>query len=247
MIFFTRQSWWAIIVRNNAAYCMKPSFMALVLVLLLPLGCVAPVTGNRSLENLISAPDSRVSIYEVPLRCPLVDGLGCGSMAKPFLTELERKPIIAEAWMNHSGTRVMVVWKADASQAARAQVAEDVGKITTLEELSGATRHSALQSVRSGSGWYRADTVDELSREEAESVARRLIESVNAAEPLSDPQRKHLMRSFTDTLKRHFIHGELSNQEVYDELLNAARKQLDAKGVETLDKTIRKAVCAPPC
>jgi hypothetical protein len=53
------------------------------------------------------------------------------------------------------------------------------------------------------------------------------------------------MASFTDTLRRHFIRGELSNQEVYNELLNAARKQLDAKGVDTLDQTIRKAVCAP--
>ena len=79
----------------------------------------------------------------------------------------------------------------------------------------------------------------------AVSIARRLVKSINAAEPLSDSQRKHLMTSFTDTLKRHFIRGELSNQEIYDELLHAAREQVDAKGIETLDKTIREGVCAP--
>ena len=53
------------------------------------------------------------------------------------------------------------------------------------------------------------------------------------------------MASFTDTLQRRFVRGELSNQEVYDALMGAARKQLDAKGVDTLDQTIRKAVCVP--
>jgi hypothetical protein len=223
---------------------MKRFLIAIVLILLLPLSRIAAVSDNGSSESLISGPEIRISVYDVPLRCPLVDGLGCGSMAKPFLTELERKPNVAEAWIDHSGTRLAVMWKANISRPARARVVEDVSKITKLSELSDGARQLALQSIRSGSGWYRANNVDELSREEAESVARRLLDIVNAAEPLSQPKRERLMTSFTEILKRKFIGCELSDKETHDELLKAARLYLGEIGIQVLDKTVRDACCA---
>ena len=66
----------------------------------------------------------------------------------------KKKPTIAEAWIDHGGTSVVVVWKADASQATRTGLPVEVAQLTTMAELSGEARHSALQSIRSGSGWY---------------------------------------------------------------------------------------------
>ena len=218
----------------------------LIGVLLILQGALSVAEGNESSERPASVAQERITIYSVPLRCPLVDGLGCGSMAKPVLAELERKPGVAEAWLDHSGTKLALVWKKDEGAAKRAKVVAAVSKTTKLNELSGAERESALKDIQSGPRWYRARDVDELSREEAESVTRRLLDSIDAAEPLPKDKRDLLWTSFTNTLKRRFIQGGMSDKEVSEELFKAARQQVGPKGIEALEKTIREACCAAP-
>jgi hypothetical protein len=216
----------------------------LIGVLLTLQGALSVAEGNESSERPASVAQERITIYSVPLRCPLVDGLGCGSMAKPVLAELERKRSVAEAWLDHSGTKLALVWKKDKGASKRAEVVATVSKTTKLNELSGADRESALKDIQSGPRWYRARDVDELSREEAESVTRRLLDSINAAEPLPKDKRDLLWASFTNTLKRRFIKGGMSDKEVSDELSKAARQHVGPKGIEALEKTIREACCA---
>lgn len=122
---------------------------------------------------------------------------------------------------------------------------EEISKTTQLNELSGNAREAALRDIRSRSHWYRAGNVDELIREEAETVADRLLDVVNAAEPLARPKREILLMSFSEILKRKFIGGELSDKEAREELLKAARPQLGESGIQALDKTLRDACCAP--
>ena len=210
------------------------------------LGASFIAEGNAASERPAPVVLERITIYSVPLRCPLVDGLGCGSAAKPVLSELEREPTVAEAWLDHSGTRLALVWKKDAGESKRAEVVATVSKSTKLNELSGAARETALKDIQSGPRWYRAQDVDELSREEAESVTRRLLDSIDAAEPLPKDKRDALWASFTDTLKRRFIQGRMSDKEVSDELFKAARPLVGPKGIEALEKTIREACCVKP-
>lgn len=69
-----------------------------------------------------------VSFYEVPLACPAARGLGFGSAAKPVLHALEKKSGIQEAWLDHPGTTLAIVWKKDArpdSRSAEIQSAAD--------------------------------------------------------------------------------------------------------------------------
>src|SRR5216684_8278128 len=72
-----------------------------------------------------------VSFYEVPLACPAARGLGCGSAAKPVLQALEKKSSIQEAWLDHPGTTLAIVWqenaKADSRAAEIQSVADDRG------------------------------------------------------------------------------------------------------------------------
>src|SRR5713226_10474110 len=61
-----------------------------------------------------------VSFYEVPLACPAARGLGCGSAAKPVLQALEKKSSIQEAWLDHPGTALAIIWKKNAKANSRA-------------------------------------------------------------------------------------------------------------------------------
>jgi hypothetical protein len=70
----------------------------------------ADSSAPASAGNNGGAPE-RVTLFEVPLMCPAVKGLGCGGKARPFMAELEKQPDVAEAWLNHPGTVLAVVWK----------------------------------------------------------------------------------------------------------------------------------------
>lgn len=214
----------------------------LIGILLILQGALSVAEGRaKSYDRLASVAQERVTIYSVPLRCPLVAGLGCGSAAKPVLAELEREPGVAEAWINHSGTKLALVWKNEEGASKRAKVVAAASKATKLNELSGAERENALKDIQSGPRWYRVRDVDELSREEAESVTRRLLDRIDAAEPLPKDKRELLRTSFTDTLKRRFIEGRMSDKEVSEKLFRAAHQHVGPKGIEALEKTIREA------
>ena len=83
-----------------------------------------------------------VGFYEVPLACPAARGLGCGSAAKPVLQALEKKSSIQEAWLDHPGTTLAIVWKKNAKGDLRSaeiqSVADDCG--VTLHEITGERR-----------------------------------------------------------------------------------------------------------
>src|SRR5260370_15987356 len=112
---------------------------------------------------------TQVSFYSVPLACPAARGLGCGSAAKPVLRALEKKNTIQEAWLDHAGTTLAIVWKqetnADSRSAEIRSVADDHG--ISLHELRGEERDKGLKSFPSGEGWYRGDQVHRRSGGEA--------------------------------------------------------------------------------
>ncbi len=126
-----------------------------------------------------------VSFYEVPLACPAARGLGCGSAAKPVLQALEKKRSIQEAWLDHPGTTLAIVWRKDAKSDSRAaeiqSVADDRG--IALHEITGDQREATLTSFTSRKGWYRGSEVDRLSEEEAGVIVDRLLRRAIVAEP----------------------------------------------------------------
>src|SRR5437899_4885832 len=78
-------------------------------------------------------PPERVTLFQVPLMCPAVKGLGCGGRARPFMAELEKQAEVGEAWLNHPGTVLAVVWK---EPQGRAQAASTVGSLFEAKGLS---------------------------------------------------------------------------------------------------------------
>jgi hypothetical protein len=84
-------------------------------------------------DTKISAKTDRVSLLEVPLRCEAAPKIGCGSRSKPILQELEREPIITEAWLNGTGTVLAVVGAEGSTRDSRSKA------IQTILEKNGVT------------------------------------------------------------------------------------------------------------
>jgi len=127
----------------------------------------------------------QVSFYRVPLACPAVRNLGCGSAAKPVLLALEKKDTIREAWLDHPGTTLAVVWKKDVDSGSRTAELQSItdGHGISLHELRGAQREHDLKSFESRQGWYRGAEVDRLSEEEAMAIVNRLVRRAEAKAP----------------------------------------------------------------
>jgi predicted DNA binding protein len=127
----------------------------------------------------------QVSLYRVPLVCPAARNLGCGSAAKPVLLALEKKDTIQQAWLDHSGTTLAIVWKRSTTSDARAADLRSAweGRNISLKELTGSERDETWKSFHSGKQWYRGAEVDKLSEEEAMVITERLVRRATAKEP----------------------------------------------------------------
>ena len=104
-----------------------------------------------------SAALERVTLFQVPLMCPAVKGLGCGGKARPFMADLEKRPEVAEAWLNHPGTVLGVVWKEPQAHAHASDVVASLfrSKDLTVTALDGSRLSEALQDFAARTGWYR--------------------------------------------------------------------------------------------
>lgn len=180
-----------------------------------------------------------ITFYQVPLGCPLVAGLGCGSAAKPRMEELERDPAVAEVWLNHAGTILAISWRSGSDETGKARE-RAAHADAAVKELSGAAREAALRDFRSGAKWYRPHEVDQLSSEEAATAATRLADRVSAKVQLTPKNHEALRAGLAEAFKRKFIKGEFSDEELHAELLKIGRDQLDAKGMAALQEAVNQ-------
>jgi hypothetical protein len=190
-------------------------------------------------NNATVAPE-RISIYKVPLVCPAAPQIGCGSRAKPVLLAFEHQPLVESAWLNHAGTLLAVVWKANTKRKERSTVVRNVSKDQRLDasELKGEERKEPLGAFLSGS-WLRGSDVDRLSEEEATIMAGRLLHKIRGLVDLTDEQAKVLRDHFTETLKRRLT-GELMDREsAQGEIVKALRQQLSEQEVSHLQDVLK--------
>ena len=191
----------------------------------------ALVTAPAVLWSQTTIPGNLVSFYEVPLACPAARGLGCGSAAKPALQALEKKTSIQEAWLDHPGTTLAIVWKKNAMADLRSSeiqsVADDRG--LTLHEIKGEHREDALKNFASRKGWYRGSEVDRLSEEEAGVIVDRLVRRAMAKEPTIGGKAESLKSAMTKVIRDQLI-GCTSTQcreDCRKKLTEIARQQLN--------------------
>jgi hypothetical protein len=204
----------------------------------------ALVTGQAALWSQTKSPSAItlsadwVSFYEVPLACPGAHGLGCGSAAKPVLQALERKSSIHEAWLDHPGTTLAIVWKKNAKADLRSAEIQSVAEAggVTLREITGDRRADALKSFATRNGWYRGSEVDRLSEEEAGVIVHRLIRRAMAKEPTIGGKAELLKSAMTKVI-RDQLTGCTSTQcreDCHKKLTEIARQRLNDREVRAL-------------
>jgi hypothetical protein len=171
-------------------------------------GQLAALEDRRPSENqaAVAAGPERISLYSVPLRCPLVKGLGCGSESKPILTKLDGDSSVAGTWLNHAGVTLAVFWKDGTDAARRSEaVTSAFQDYPAPTELSGDAREAALKDFLSSVAWYRATALDELSGQEADIVATRWVDKITAIIPLPKSARESLHCQLSDRMRRRFV------------------------------------------
>src|SRR5258708_7809305 len=169
------------------------------------------------------APADQVNFYEVPLRCPAARNLGCGGAAKPILLALEKKAAIQEAWLDHAGITLAIVWKkaitADEREAEIRSEAEEWH--ISLHELTGNLREAMLSRFMSDKAWYRGAEVDQLSAEEANIIADRWIRTATAKVPTIASKAESLKPALATVIRERFT-GKDAGSDGYPRRLQAA-------------------------
>ena len=206
---------------------------------------VADESTSHATQGVKSAPRAipshRVSVFAVPLVCPTAPQIGCGSHAKPILVALEQQAAVAEAWLDRSGTRMVLVWKANAKPAERVAALSAVrnGQQFEARELDGAERKQPLQNFLSGESWYRGRDVDRLSVEEAGIMSARLVRRIQGKVALSEAKAATLGAEFTDVFKRRLLGVQDASEATGEaQVLKVLEKHLDAQDVTTLKETL---------
>jgi hypothetical protein len=225
-------------------------FTLIIKLTVLALGIVsligAPKLGAEENKTAIAA--DRISLFSVPLRCEAAPDIGCGPISKPILLQLEREPVIAEAWLNATGTVSAVVWaenhghvtRTNAVQAALAKNA------LTATELDGEARDTELKSFLSADPWYRGADVDTLSKQEAKTIAARLVRRVQAKVALSQEQagalETGLVQTFIQAYKDGFAGQKDKEEELKQAMLNVARENLEQSEFGAFQEALAKGI-----
>ena len=214
------------------------------------LGYKANVEAGVSCAGGVSAPDKgevldrpdspeRVSFFEVPLECGAVDGLGCGSAARPILRKLDGDPVVREAKVNYPGTVLAVVWKDPVQSRTGVPAVQSAFRLRGLETalLRGPARGKALKDFES-ERWYGSADVDRLSEREAQAIASRLVNRARARLALS-PEKlaaltRDLSRGIAATLTRD--KGEECAVDPFEGLERVASRDLNPRQMSELRK-----------
>lgn len=185
---------------------------------------------------------ARMSFFGVPLECEAATGLGCGVKAKPVLQALAGQRGVSRAWLNRNGTIVALLWHEVTGSASCGERVRSVLAKHGLEarELTGLAREAAVRDF-SAEGWYRVDTVDRLSEEEAVIIAARLVRRVTAKVRLADEKVRTLTAALAEVCRRELVDPPLTSararrQRIASEIVQAGRALLEDAELKALQE-----------
>ena len=222
------------------------NFLTASLILISGAFCVMAFNKNSGSKNT-------VTFYKVPLVCSEAPSIGCGSKAKPVLQQLENSSGIAEAWLNHTGTVIALVWKDNMNAAARENTVNTIFKEQNMavQLVSGKEYDVMLNDFNKKKNWLRNTDVNQLSMIEAGEIASRIVARVNAKTPLSSETVSALKTAFKNIFKNRFttmnttdINKQPKNvastikQKIENDLLAAGKKYLNATQMNVLQDAI---------
>ncbi len=191
-----------------------------------------------------------VTFYKVPLVCSAAPEIGCGSKAKPVLKQLEKNTSVAEAWLNHTGTVIAVVWKANNNMATSEKNTMAIFKEQNMDVqmVTGKEYDAMLNEFSDKKNWLRHSDVDKLSMIEAGEIGSRIVARVNAKTPLSNETSSSLKTDFETLFKKRFTTMNTADVNKDPNLIDTFRQQTEhdllAIGKKYLDPGQMKALQA---
>ena len=203
----------------------------------------ATVANNKNTNDTKTglAPASTVSFFKVSLQCLAAPQIGCGSVSKPILLQLEKEQGVLEAWLNRAGTTIAVVWKPESDAEMLRNVTTELKEAHAME-IQGESRDEALKDFLSGKGWYRGADVDRLSEEEAGIIAARWVRRVQAKTILAKNKAEGLQRALSDSLRKDLTGESTRQNQEPPQLEEVAHEYLDQDQVRFLSEAIEKGV-----
>ena len=186
-----------------------------------------------------------VTLFQVPLMCPAVKGLGCGGKARPFMADLEKQPQIAEAWLSHPGTLLAVVWREPQKRSHAQSVVGSLFRTKDLNvaALDGTALNEGLQDFAARAQWYRGQDVNRLSEQEGLVFTERMAKRVETRAKLS-PASSSALRADLRTFCVDMLLGRGSRDTKL--LLDLAAKYLDTAQLKVYEAALKEGFQALP-
>lgn len=194
--------------------------VALLSALIVPLLVVAGFMVN----NKAKAKNPVVSFYETPLVCNAAPEIGCGSRSKPVLLELEKSPSVKEAWLNRPGTVIAIVWK---EKAEKETIAKPIFEKNNVDftELNSNNDGKYRKTFRKANLWYRGAAVDELSREEATTIAENAVKLALENKLINENEAKKIEADIEAYFKKELVKVR-TNEQLNDDSQNKFREDM---------------------
>lgn len=174
---------------------------------------------------------TKASFFRVPLVCEAAPYVGCGTIARPVLDDVEQQSGVREAWLNREGTMLGVVWANEAhgsDQVVRALSRHGLAAI----ELESPEHQLACEAFARGNGWYRPTQLQELSAKEAHVIAARLVRRLAHNIALSPDATERLGNRLEDACARALATASptsaaIRREHIASALLGVGRDVLD--------------------
>lgn len=195
-----------------------------------------------------NASADRVGLFQVQLRCEAAPQIGCGSLSKPILLELERDPAIREAWLNRTGTVLAVAGTEASNHESISKAVESILEKNgvSANELASDAYARELKSFTSGTDWYRDAEVDALSKIEARTIAQRIVHRVQDTVTLAPEKVAALEAGIASAFEHRFIDSPNSPDSKREQLIKdikaVAQVNLDEKGIAALEAAFAKGI-----
>ena len=201
-------------------------------------------------EARTNATAGRITLFQVPLKCEAVPQIGCGSLSKPILLDLEREPAIREAWLNHTGTVLAIVGSDASNHESISRAVESVlaKNGVSFNELAGGAYATELKSFTAGTEWYRGTAVDALSKIEARTIAQRMVHRVQANVTLTPEKTAALEDGIANAFERRFFGSpdgtapSSKREQLTEDISTVARANLDQKEITALEAAFAKGI-----
>ncbi|MBI1342459.1 MAG: hypothetical protein GC171_05955 [Terrimonas sp.] len=194
--------------------------IALLSVLIIPMLVVAGFIVN----NKTKTREPMVTFYETPLVCNAAPEIGCGSRSKPVLLELEKNTAVKEAWLNRPGTVIAIVWenKPETEAIAKPIFEKNNVEFTELDMNEDAMYRRTFRKINL---WYRGTGVDELSGEEATTIAENSVKYAVENNLINDEEAQKIRIDIEAYFKQELVKIR-TNEQLNEDSQNKFREEM---------------------